>query len=71
MTAQTRNYDRAIAEIDEHVLQTKDLLYDAQDAMNQHRPNDALKHFNDAKAHLEGMMVTAKWAQTLLPEEEK
>jgi hypothetical protein len=71
VSAQTRNYDRAITEIDEHVLQVKDLLYDAQDAMDQRRPKDAWKHLNNAKSLLDGMMVTAKWAETLLPEEEK
>jgi hypothetical protein len=71
MTAQSRNYDRAITEIVDRVLQATDLLLDAQDAMAKYHPNEAWRHFNEAKSLLEGMMVTAKWSVTLLPEEEK
>jgi hypothetical protein len=53
MTTPAKNYSRAISEV----------------AERDGRPKDAWRHLNDAKQQLEGAMVTAKWSQTLFPEE--
>ena len=71
MTSPARNYSRAVGEVAERLREVRDLLLDAEDAMNTKRPKDGWRHLDDARRQLEGAMVTAKWSQSLFPEEEK
>jgi hypothetical protein len=70
MSQKDKNYDTAVKEVGERVREVTDLLLDAKDEMKIMRPHAAWRHLHDAKAQLEGAMVTAKWAQTLFPEDE-
>lgn len=69
MTTPAKNYSRAVGEVAERLREVRDLLLDAEDAMNTKRPKDGWRHLDDAKRQLEGAMVTAKWSQSLFPEE--
>ena len=69
MTLREKNYRNARAEVAERLREVKDLLLDAQQAMDDTHPKDAWECLNNAKNQLEGAMVTAKWSQSLFPEE--
>jgi dTDP-4-dehydrorhamnose reductase len=69
VSEQSRNYARAISDIYDHRREVEELVSDAEEAMQARRPKDAVRHLNNAKSLLEGMMVTAKWAETLVSKE--
>jgi hypothetical protein len=66
-----RNYHQALIQVADKLREGVDALSAANARMIAGRPDEALDYLADAKAAVEGAMVTAKWATTLPDPEDK
>ena len=65
MSRRDRNYERAQAQIEEHIEGVTMTLAEVSSAMHERRPAEAVQHLTRARDGIEQALTVARWATTL------